>query len=182
MNKPTLVASSMLALALLVSGCGAEDSAGPSPNGPTEDELKASARCHTSDLSARVYESDAATGQRYGYIVLTNITDRQCNIYGYGGIQLVDYAGNTLPTEQERAAGPPTLVKLGPGQSAASQIQWRGIPAEDENNDQCQPAPAALLVIPPDETEQVAAVWDLGSVCQHGYITQNPYAAGTGIN
>jgi Domain of unknown function (DUF4232) len=122
---------------------------------------------------------EGAMGRRYAELWLTNRSARPCIVYGYGGIQLVDAARRPVPTIQVRIPTPaPRRVLLRPGQSARSQLSWPAFAYPDENQTgPCQPTPAYLLVIPPDETESIAVTWPEGPVCNHGRIGQTAYAA-----
>jgi hypothetical protein len=112
-------------------------------------------------------------------VVLRNTSDRTCTITGYGGVGLVDGSGAALPTHQNRVAPAPRTVTLKPGGSATSLLHWGAIPGVgDASSGNCQPIPAALQVIPPDETTPLSIPWTQGPVCEAGTIDQQPYAAG----
>ncbi|GAA2783662.1 DUF4232 domain-containing protein [Saccharopolyspora taberi] len=136
-----------------------------------------SERCHTSMLSGSVQPSDSGAGQRYAELVLTNTSGETCNIYGYGGMQLIGADGSPLPTKVERTPNPgPALVRLAPGGSASATLHWSVIPHEGEpETGQCEPTPVRLDVIPPDETDALSATWDLGAVCGFGTISGSAY-------
>jgi hypothetical protein len=121
---------------------------------------------------------DSGAGQRYATVVLRNSGGSVCTIRGFGGIQLVDSGGRPLPTQQVRVQDPPmTLVRLAPGASASSELHWTVIagPGDDQTGD-CQPNPATLGVIPPDETEALSIPWSQEPVCGGGRIEQRAYA------
>jgi len=78
----------------------------------------AGGRCRAADLAGTVAPSDAAAGNRYAELVVTNRSGRTCTLYGYGGLQLVDGAGRSTPTRLTREPNPgPSLVTLPPGGS-----------------------------------------------------------------
>lgn len=137
----------------------------------------ASQRCHTSMLSASVQASDAGAGQRYAELVLTNSSRETCNLYGYGGLQLIGADGRPLPTDLKRDPNPgPTLIRLAPGKSASATLHWSAVPHGGESETgQCQPTPVRVEVIPPDETDPLTATWDLGEVCGFGSIDGSAY-------
>jgi len=141
---------------------------------------RAGTRCHTPDLTGALSELGAATGHRYARLVLTNVSGHTCTVYGYGGLQLATASRQPLPTIQRRdPTHPPRLVRLAPGGKASSVLAWGVVPSGSEPvTGPCEPQPSLLLVIPPDETTQLAVPWRSGSVCQHGEITQWAYAAG----
>jgi hypothetical protein len=101
-------------------------------------------------------------------------------VYGYGGLQLATASRRPLPTIQRRdPMHPPRLVRLAPGGKASTVLSWGVVPSGSEPvTGPCEPVPSLLLVIPPDETTQLAVPWRFGSVCQRGTITQWAYAAG----
>lgn len=135
-------------------------------------------RCHTSELTGRLLTGGAGAGQRYATLTLRNSGQRTCTIHGYGGLGLVDSAGRALPTKQERDASPaPTTVRLAPGGTVSSDLHWGAIPGPgDKQTGDCQPTPAAVHVIPPDETAFLSVPWNLGPVCEGGTIEQRAYA------
>jgi hypothetical protein len=116
-------------------------------------------------------------GQRYATLVLRNTSDGACTIHGYGGVGLVDAGGAALPTHQVRRSDPaPTTVTLQPGDTASSQLHWGAVPgAGDSSTGDCQPTPANLRVIPPDETDPLTVPWNQGPVCEGGTIEQTAY-------
>ncbi|MCU1667531.1 MAG: hypothetical protein JWP40_458 [Blastococcus sp.] len=134
-------------------------------------------RCHTSELTGRLVTGGAAAGNRYATLVLRNTGGQQCTVHGYGGLGLVDSSGRALPTRQVRAGSPaPATVLLTPGTTVSAQLHWGAVPGPgDTPSGDCQPAPATLRVIPPDETDPLSVPWNLGSVCEGGTIDQRAY-------
>ncbi|HZB30317.1 MAG TPA: DUF4232 domain-containing protein [Streptosporangiaceae bacterium] len=144
---------------LLVAGCAADTpssstpgpaggaSAGTSASGsaaPRPDAAGRPARCHTSQLAGRVRMLDAAAGNRYAALILTNTSSAPCRTFGYVGLQLIGAAGTKLPTVVIRESRPgPRSITLGPGASAWTRIHWTvasgaGEPAAEP----CRPRPA----------------------------------------
>ncbi|HSV65894.1 MAG TPA: DUF4232 domain-containing protein [Mycobacteriales bacterium] len=167
------------------TGPATSTTAGPTPTGtPTAAPTTPAAgtRCHTGDLAIRLVAGSPGAGQRYASIVLTNTTARTCTIYGYGGLVLLDPARHELPTRVLRdPTAPPRTVVLRSGQQAASQLHWTVVPdAHEPTTGPCEPTPAYLRVIPPDERTSLTTPWPYGPVCQHGKITQGAYRPGSG--
>ena len=135
-------------------------------------------RCHTSELAGSFVPGSPGAGQRYATLVLRNTGDVACTIHGYGGVGLVDGDGAALPTHQVRRSDPaPTTVTLQPGDTASSQLHWGAVPGPgDSSTGDCQPTPATLRVIPPDETDPLSVPWTQGPVCVGGTIEQTAYA------
>src|SRR5215216_5981282 len=137
------------------TGGAGPNSSGASPAGP--------ARCSASVLRGAVQPKDSAAGNRYAELVVTNTGSAPCTLYGYGGLQLVSADGKPLPTTALRDEPPkPALVAVAPGGHAAKLLHWGVVPTGDEPADRpCQPTPAKLSVIPPDETQPFTVAWDL---------------------
>jgi Protein of unknown function (DUF4232) len=152
-------------------GTSTGESTPPAGGGPSTD------RCHTSELTGRLIPADSGAGQRYATLTLRNAGGRSCTIHGYGGLGLVDGSGHALPTKQIRDASPAaTTVRLAPGGTVSSDLHWGAVPGPGDNQSgDCQPAPAALHVIPPDETDFLSVPWDMGPVCLRGTIEQRAY-------
>ena len=152
-------------------------SSGSLPSGSSATAVAAgSTRCHTAVLSVHVEGHGEAAGQRYAFLGLTGKGSAACTVYGYPGLQLVDAAGNAMPTKVTRdAARPPTLLTVQPGQTVWATLHWTVVPANDEAATMCAPAPTGLRVIPPDETTQLSMPFWYGPVCQHGALTVGPF-------
>ena len=145
----------------------------PAPGGGTAVD-----RCHTSELTGSLRAGDAAAGNRYATLVLTDTGGQTCTIDGHGGLGLVDGSGRPLPTTQVRTGGSGTVVTLRPGASVSTQLHWSAVPGTgDASTGACQPTPATLRVIPPDETDALSVPWAGGPVCSAGTIEQGPYGA-----
>jgi Domain of unknown function (DUF4232) len=140
------------------------------------------ARCHTGQLAGRVHMLDAAAGNRYAAVVLTNTSSATCRTFGYVGLQLAGADGTRLPTSVIRESQPgPQGITVRPGKSAWTRIHWTVASAAGESaTGQCEPQPARLLVIPPDERTQLTAKWPSGSVCDHGKFFVTALSPGTG--
>lgn len=143
------------------------------PARPTDETT----RCHTSMLSGTVEEGDAGAGQRYAELVLRNSSGQTCTLYGYGGLELIGQDGAPLPTDLERVPNPgPALITLSPGETASATLHWTAVPHGGEPVDQpCQPTPARLAVIPPDETDSLRVDWPFGPVCGFGSMDGTAY-------
>jgi hypothetical protein len=210
MGKGTAIVAAITGA--LIAGCAAPDStatsrtsaglsAGPSrtPSPPaasspeaatpaaTPSRVRAPAasspeRCHTPQLAGRVRLLEAAAGNRYATLILTNRSDEVCRTYGYVGMQLTGAGGGELPTRVIREPAPaPHRVVLRPGQSAFTRIHWTVVPGAGEPAaGPCAPRAARVLVIPPDERTQLAATWPGGAVCERGRIFTTALGAGTG--
>ncbi|NKZ08580.1 DUF4232 domain-containing protein [Actinomadura latina] len=129
--------------------------------------------CTSGMLSARLTDLGAAAGNRYATLVLTNESGKHCTTGGWSGLQLAG-ADGTIPTKVIRT-GTARTITIGNGGHAYERLHWAVVPAGDETDGAgCEPEPAALKVIPPNNTEQVTANWTYGPVCQHGQIRLTP--------
>ena len=192
-----LVAFSVLAVAL--AGCGSpqqvadqaslpvevppssSESVAPVPPSsvPLTSAQAASQRCSAAGLAAVVEATEAGAGNRYGKLVVTNSGGQACTLTGYSGLQLLDSAGNPVPTNLQRTPDPgPAPVKLEPGAAAAANLRWTVVPTGDEPVDRpCQAEAVRAAAIPPDETEPVQLSWGLGPVCGGGKIEISAFYA-----
>lgn len=136
-------------------------------------------RCTAAVLGAVVESNEAGAGNRYGKLVVTNNGAAPCTINGYSGLQLLDSAGNPLPTDLQRTPDPaPAPVVLAPGAAAAANLHWTVVPTGDEPVDRpCQAEAARAAAIPPDETEPMSLQWGLGPVCAGGKIEISAFYA-----
>jgi len=111
-------------------------------------------RCHTAGLDVALDGVDAGAGNRVGTFRFTNTLDVDCTFFGYPGAQLLDAAGNPLPTTVLRGGGtfssdpPPMLVAVPPHGAAIFRIHWEVVPV---GNEPTCPAATRLAVTPPDE-------------------------------
>jgi hypothetical protein len=146
------------------------DRTSSTPTGaPTTSRPTPPPRCHTADLSLEVGEADSGMGHTGLNLALINRSTHSCRIYGYGGIQLLDANGAARPTHQDRGRPAPTLTTLRPGDRAYSVLTWL-------STSDALPCYAAsfVLVIPPDETQQIRAPFR-HQVCGNGVLSQGPY-------
>jgi len=152
-------------------------SAGPTSTEAPSSTPSGTARCSAAVLTGTVQPKDSAAGNRYAELVVTNTGSAPCTLYGYGGLQLVDAAGQPLPTTALRDEPPkPSLVTVKPGAHAAKLLHWGVVPTGNEPVDKpCQPTAAKLSIIPPDETQPFTVPWDLGPVCAAGTIHGSAY-------
>ena len=137
----------------------------------------AGTKCTAKDLKGTVAQSDAAAGNRYAELVVTNTSDRTCTLYGYGGLQLVDANHKPTPTDLAREPDPaPSLVTLPPGGTAAKKLHWGVVPSGNEPaTGTCEPASAGARATPPDDTRSFIVTYQFGSVCARGHMDGSAY-------
>ncbi|MFC7575064.1 DUF4232 domain-containing protein [Klenkia terrae] len=123
-------------------GAGRNRRARAQRRGP--DDGRGPDRCHTSELTGSLAQGDAAAGNRYATLTLTNTGGEVCTVYGYGGIGLVAQDGSAAPTQQVRVDPAPRTVTLQPGQAVASTLHWTVVATGSEpTTGDCEPTPAA---------------------------------------
>jgi hypothetical protein len=129
-------------------------------------------RCPTDVLRGTLELADAAAGNRYARLVVTNTGTAPCTLRGHHGFQLLGPGDAMLPTDVHWTDNPGTaLVTLAPGASAASNLRWSAVAAAgDATSGPCQPEPVRAQAIPPDETTPVVVDWTFGPVCAGGHL------------
>ncbi|WP_092801245.1 DUF4232 domain-containing protein [Klenkia marina] len=137
-------------------------------------------RCRTSELTGSLTMGDAAAGNRYATLTLTNTGGEVCTVHGYGGLGLVGAGGTSVPSEQVRVPADDGSTgkrsTLQPGQSVSATLHWGAVATGPEpTSGDCEPTPTALTVIPPNETDSLSVAWRYGPVCGFGHIEQTPY-------
>ncbi|MGW1981361.1 DUF4232 domain-containing protein [Streptomyces collinus] len=149
------------------------------PGGSTSASAPAGGRCHTSELRASVGRNDPGAGQENFPVVLTNKSARTCTLHGYPGAAFVNAAGGQVGPDPRRSSGSPVTVTLKPGQSA-----WAGLTfSNPEVSGAATATPAALLVTPPDERDQLKVAWTAGPVPVSGNSSSaflSVFSPGTG--
>lgn len=190
----TMVAAAAL---VLLAGCGTGNpqSTATQPTTSPKPATSASAapaaapsapaageRCHTRELGASLQQQRPGGGNRYAVLTLTNRSSRSCPVTGFPGLQLLDSSRRPLPTNVVRDQQQPAqTVQLAPGAAAFTMLHWGLVAGDGEpQTTQCEAAPAALEVTPPDETTQLVIGWTYGPVCQKGRIDLPALAPGTG--
>lgn len=156
-SSPAGPASSAAARPSGSSGAGTGAGTGTGTGGKTG---ATSTRCHTSELGAAVGRNDPGAGQENFPVVLTNKSSRTCTLRGYPGAAFVSASGSQLGPDPRRESGSPVTITLKPGQSA-----WAGLTFSNPEISEAKTAtPAALLVTPPDERDQLKVAWTAGAV------------------
>lgn len=128
--------------------------------------------CRTSDLSAKVEPGSPGAGQRYGTLVLTNLSDHTCHTYGYVGMLFLDRRHRPVATHviRDRSVRPRRVV-LAPGGHAATLLHWSIVQGTGDQTGPCVTAPRYVEITPPDETTHRTIRWRGGTVCERGTIS-----------
>ncbi|MFI7635110.1 DUF4232 domain-containing protein [Nonomuraea sp. NPDC049400] len=138
-------------------------------------EAAAAERCRTDALTARLGRQDPGAGNVYAPLVLTNTSAQTCWVYGFPGLIMIDGNGDALRTRVRRENLRPRRVVLKPNASAHARLHWGMVETGAEKR--C-PAPARLMIIPPDEAAAHLEIPFRATVCDNGRIDVRPFAPG----
>jgi Domain of unknown function (DUF4232) len=151
---PTATASQPASPPAASPSPGAGQAPSPAPNqaaaGPS--------RCHTGQLQVAYATSQGAAGHIFLTFRMTNTGTTTCWLYGFVGMQMLDAAGQAMPTRVLRNGGAfagqpgPTRFDLPAGRAATFDVAYSDVPVGSETT--CPPA-ARLIVTPPDEFDHV---------------------------
>jgi hypothetical protein len=115
-------------------------------------------------------------------MALKSTSASPCVLSGYPGMQLLDSAGNSLPTNVVRkgnysfTAIPPTTVTLTTGQTAYFNLGYSDVPTGNETT--C-PASTSVEITPPNDTTHLVVTVNFAP-CGAGTMVVSPvFAAGT---
>jgi Protein of unknown function (DUF4232) len=157
-------------------------------------------RCDTKDLEMQLIKEAAAAGNISATIEVRNKSNRDCDLYGYAGMQLLDAAGRPLATKvvwstnsfflptpavEEVVGLPAGTVPITPDRPipghAYIPVSWNDV------LDPCSDA-AQLKVTPPDATTALvisavppAGLPSLMYVCSGGTLFVNPTRAAAAL-
>lgn len=151
----------------------------PPPTGDQTSPPDQEDPCTAASLAGSVAPMDSAAGNRRVTIVVRNTSQRECTLRGYGGVELLNTAGEPLPTDVARNLEPaPTLVRLKPGEEAGKILHWSVLSDGDESIDgDCHPPAAGIRINPPDQAETIDVDYEFGSVCPDGRLDTSAYFA-----
>ena len=140
---------------------------------PVED-ASGTPMCATSQLTGSMGGGDAAAGNIYLNLVLTNRSATTCHLTGYPGVSMLDAHGRQIGQPATRQATAYQAIVLKPGASASDTIHTAN------HQGTCLPASSKLKVYPPGNT---ASLTFAGSVTEcFNQFSITPLAAGKGGN
>jgi hypothetical protein len=119
-------------------------------------------RCAAQDLKPAVAKGDAAAGNIYYDLKLTNAGDEACELRGFPGVSLLQRDGGEIGEPADREGDQGSSVELEPGQAAHATLHTvnKGV---DEAG--CWKRPDLLKVYPPDSLDAVTLRTDAVRVC-----------------
>jgi len=151
--------------ALVVTGVAAAVAAASA----TEATAQRIPRCTAQHLVGAIIDVQGAAGSRFGRLLLTNRSRRNCRTLGFIGGQLIAPNGDRLPTEIVRDTHVrPRRVLIRSGAAAVVSVRWNVIPS---GNRPCRRA-RWLRVTPPDGTKATRVYF--GDTPCRGRITVGP--------
>jgi hypothetical protein len=165
MRSTSLAAGAAAVIAVAVAGAAPAIASAPPAQAP------ATPMCTTSQLTASLGGSDAAAGNLYTYLVLTNHGSTTCHLTGYPGVSLLDSAGRQIgePADREPSRYAPVVLK--PGASASDTIHTAN------HMGTCLPTSAKIRIYPPGNTASTVIAGKIANC--HDTFTITPMAAGT---
>jgi hypothetical protein len=139
----------------------------------TPDRASGTPMCATSQLGASLAASDAAAGNLYYTLVITNHSSTTCHLTGYPGVSVLDSGGKQIGSPADRTAQTYAQVVLRSGGSASDFVHTAN------HLGSCQPTSAQMRVYPPGNRDSLVIPAKI-TVCHDFDIT--PLAAGSGGN
>lgn len=121
-------------------------------------DLWQSERCFTQQLQISQAGASGATGHIQMIYALENTSSTACTVFGYPGMQMVDSAGNPMPTTVVRGNAftfpdiQPRAVALEPGGQASFAVDYSDVPVGNQTS--C-PVSAALEITPPNAFDRL---------------------------
>jgi hypothetical protein len=155
-------------------GTASSGSAGRSTAPATPSTAAATPMCATSQLTAALGGGDAAAGNLYRYLVLTNHSSTACHVTGYPGLSLLDAAGRRIGEPATRDPRSYQAVVLQPGGSASDTVHTVN------QQGTCLPASVKVRIYPPGNTAWLDVPGQITDCDDQFSIT--PLAPGTSGN
>jgi Protein of unknown function (DUF4232) len=154
-------------------------SSSPTPSSPAQATV---ANCLSSDLQAKLGQSQGAAGTFYQVVVFTNTSNAACTLYGYPGVSFVTGVGGHVigaPARRNTALGD-ELVTLQPGAQASSLVGVEDVGAIPPSK--CHVGKADWLqVYPPGDTGALYVQYS-AQVCTNAsevFVADGAVRAGT---
>jgi hypothetical protein len=137
--------------------------------------------CTAADLTVSYLGGQGAAGHGLLGFALRNSSGSACHTYGYPGVQFLDRAGKSLPTNSTRTTQdffgsvPETKLVVAPGQSVSFRL---GVTHGAASPVGCTTA-YGLQVIPPDDTATLRVTIGNGGAYECRTATVSPLQQGT---
>lgn len=130
----------------------------------------ATPQCTADQLTAALGGGDAAAGNLYSYLVITNHSNAACHVNGFPGLSMLDAGGRQIgaPATREQIAHQPVI--LAPGEAASDTIHTI------DQQGTCLPTSASLRIYPPGSRASLVIPGQLTN-CDNLFVI-TPFAAG----
>jgi hypothetical protein len=147
-------------------------------------------RCRSDQLAVAYKDlPGAATGRTYADIVLTNHSSQTCWVMGSVTVRLLDPSHTPVPLTPQVTPGnpgtfpgPPSLVTLEPGGSAAETVDYGSDYNPAPGKTQCQPVEAYISITVPGASDSTTLRYLRGSdarECPHDVMSLTNLVAGS---
>jgi type II secretory pathway pseudopilin PulG len=130
------------------------------------EKTETSATCNADELSLALESADAAAGTYSYNLTFTNTSSRNCTLFGYPGVSLVNDNGNMIGSPAERTENSQELTMTLEPQGTVKAVLYAAN-SDNFSAGQCSEGATKLRVYPPNDTGyvSVATVETLTSWC-----------------
>ncbi|MBR7835976.1 DUF4232 domain-containing protein [Actinospica durhamensis] len=143
----------------------------------------ATPQCHSTDLNPSAKTESVSGTTATLLVVLTNTSGHDCTTDGYPGLQFAPAGGSPLQavTETRVSTGLKHRVTVPAGGTVTSTVTYQTLTADATPQSVCYTPSVYVLVIPPNEQEQVMGTITGGpvTVCANGAVSLTPLVAGS---
>ena len=133
----------------------------------TPEKTETTATCNADELSLALESADAAAGTYSYNLVFTNIGNRNCTLYGYPGVSLVNDNGNMIGSPAERTENSQELTLTLEPQGKVQSVLY----AQNSDNypaGECKDGATKLRVYPPNVRD--ISVWRPTQISRVGVL------------
>lgn len=113
------------------------------------------ATCNADELSLALESADAAAGTYSYNLTFTNIGSRNCTLYGYPGVSLVNDNGNMIGSPAERTENSQELTLTLEPQGKVKSIVYASN-SDNFTDGQCKEGATKVRVYPPNDTGYIS--------------------------
>jgi Tfp pilus assembly protein PilX len=117
----------------------------------TPEKTVTDATCNVDELSLALEPADAAAGTYTYNVIFTNTGNRNCTLYGYPGISLVNDNGNMIGSPAERTKNSQEITITLEPQGKVKSVLYAAN-SDNFSDGQCAEGATKLRVYPPNDT------------------------------
>lgn len=125
----------------------------------TPEKTETSATCNADELSLALETADAAAGTYSFNLVFTNTGSRNCTLFGYPGVSLVDANGNMIGSPAERTENSQELTLTLEPQGKVKAVLYASN-SDNFSNGECKGGATKVRVYPPNDTGYISVATD----------------------